>query len=282
MQRWAATRRAAFALLLAALAFAAYIHGHLQRACDSVATALTAVAFLYFARLRDDATRALAVCFAIAWAVAVAIRPMNLLLVGPLVAVALYRFPRVAAYSLLPAVLVGAPVVAYNLYFFGTVGGGYLTTPFTFGSDAGLLLSPGRGLFLYFPIAAVVLVLAFRRRVLADDVARAALAGAILAIVFFSSYEHWHGGIAVGPRYLTEAEALLLVLLGVVWQTLPEPRKAPLAVLCFGVLLPYCLFIQTVTTYSAAPAQWNYDRAHNGGLAALWDFRDNPVSRAFR
>jgi hypothetical protein len=64
------------------------------------------LAFLYFARLREDATRALAVCFALAWAVAVAIRPMNILLVGPLLTLALYRFPHVAPYTLLPAVQV--------------------------------------------------------------------------------------------------------------------------------------------------------------------------------
>jgi hypothetical protein len=242
--------------------------------------------FLSFARLRVRTTRLKAVCFALAWAVAVAIRPMNILLVVPLVALALYRLPRVAAYTLLPAIAVGLPVAAYNLHFFGTLLGGYITEPpfviSRLGSGAaGLLLSPGRGLFLYFPIAAVALVLAIGRRVLTHDIGRAALAGVILPIVLFASYEHWHGGLSVGPRYMTEAEALLLVLLGVAWQTLPQHRKAPLAILCFGILLPYCLFIQVVTTYSAAPSQWNFDRVPDS-VAALWDFRDNPISHAFR
>lgn len=245
------------------------------------------VSFLCFARLRVRATHAAAVCFALAWAIAVAIRPMNVVMVGPLVALALFRFPRVAVYALLPAVLVGLPVITYNQHFFGTLGGGYATQPLAFALTnlssglPSLLLSPGRGLFLYFPVAAVALVMAARRRVLHDDVGRAALAAVILIVLLFASYEHWHGGVSVGPRYLTEAEALLLVLFGVAWQTLPQQRKTPLAVLCFGVLLPYSVFIQVVGTYSAAPSQWNYERASEG-VAALWDFRDNPIAHAFR
>ena len=41
-----------------------------------------------------------AVCFALAWAIAVAIRPMNALVVAPLVTLALYRFPHLAAHAL--------------------------------------------------------------------------------------------------------------------------------------------------------------------------------------
>jgi hypothetical protein len=211
------------------------------------------LAFLCFVRLREHQTRAAAICFALAWAVAVAIRPMNVLLVGPLVAVALYRFPRLAAYTLLPAVLTGLPVVAYNLYFFGTLVGGYTQHSDSFfitriGSGvAGLLLSPGRGLFLYFPVAAVALVLAAGRRTwTTDDIARSVLVSVAGAVLLFGAYEHWDAGYSVGPRLMTEVQPLLLVVLGLAW----PPRARVLGAVCFGVLLPYCIFVQAVGAYS--------------------------------
>ena len=111
----------------------------------------------------------------------------------------------------------------------------------------------------------------------AGDVARAALVGVVAAVLCFATYQHWHGGFSVGPRYLAETEPLLLVVLGMAW-----PSKARvLAVVCFGVLLPYCAFVQAVAAYSAAPMQWNADRTPDG-IAALWDFYDNPIAHAFR
>jgi hypothetical protein len=240
------------------------------------------LAVFYFARFQVRATRDEAVCFAISWAVAVAIRPMNILVVGPMVVLAFYRFPRIRPHVLLPAVLVGLPVVAYNMYYFGTLGGGYATQPFGLahlGSGiAGLLVSPGRGLFFYIPVAAVAVVLALRRRVWAGrDIARAALVAVAALGLFYGSYEHWHGGHSIGPRYLTEIQPLLLVVLGLAW----PPRARILGAVCFGVLLPYCIFVQAVGAYSTGPARWNNDRVPDG-LAALWDFRDNPIAHAFR
>jgi hypothetical protein len=237
------------------------------------------LAFLCFTRLKTRATRAGAVCFALAWAVAVAIRPMNILIVGPLVALALRRFPH-KAFMLLPAGMVGSLVITYNLYYFGTLGGGYATQPFglaQLGSGvAGLLLSPGRGLFLYFPVAVVALLLAIQHRVWADnDVARAVLVSFVAAVLFYGSYEYWHGGASIGPRYMTEIQPLLLILLG-----LARPARAAGA-LCFGVLLPYCIFVQVVGAYATGPSRWNVDRVPDGA-AALWDFRDNPIAHAFR
>ena len=110
-----------------------------------------------------------------------------------------------------------------------------------------------------------------------DDIARAALVAVTTTVLFYGSYEHWHGGHSIGPRYLTEVQPLLLVLLGLAW----PPRARALGALCFVILLPYCVFVQAVGAYSTGPIRWNVDREPDG-LAALWDFRDNPVAHAFR
>jgi hypothetical protein len=206
---------------------------------------------------------------------------MNILAVGPLVVLALCRFPHTAA-LLLPACAVGLPVVAYNLYFFGTFSGGYGTQPFDISSlgygIAGLTVSPARGLFLYFPIAAVALALAIKRRVwAADDISRAALIAVVASVFFYGTYKHWHGGGWVGPRYLSEVQPLLLILLGLAW----PPKARVLSLACFGVLLPYCIFIQAVGTYTDGPLRWNHDHG-SGGWGVLWKFRDNPIAYAFR
>lgn len=242
-------------------------------------TLLILLAFLCFARLQHGATRPLAVGFALAWAVAVAIRPMNILLVAPLVVLALYRFPRKAA-LLLPAMFVGAPVLLYNLYFFQAIRGGYVTQPPFVGAHPwdgvlGLLLSPGRGLFLYFPIAVVALAMACRRAT--GDIVSAALVSFGALVLFYGSYVYWHAGGSVGPRYLTEVQPLLLIVLGLLW----PPRARTLGTVCFGVLLPYCVFIQAVSAYTTGPSRWNVDRGRDGEVA-LWDFRDNPIVHTFR
>lgn len=62
------------------------------------------------------------------------------------------------------------------------------------------------------------------------------------------------------------------------WQPLSFAAQRRLGILCFGILLPYSIFIQAVGSYSAAPLLWNRDR--EGDYAhAVWDFRDNPIAR---
>jgi hypothetical protein len=146
----------------------------------------------------------------------------------------------------------------------------------------GTLLSPARGLFFYFPVAFVALMISARRPVLAsDDLAKASLAAFGGIVILISSYLHWDGGHSVGARYFTEVEPLLLVLFGLAWQALHYRARRRLAVLCFGLLLPYSIFVQSVGTYSTRPMAWNQEREKEGA-AVIWDFKDNPIAHAFR
>ena len=83
----------------------------------------------------------------------------------------------------------------------------------------GLLLSPGKGLFLYSPILilAIISFPAFLRRHRAE----ALLAGGILAVhaVLYASWFAWHGGHSWGPRFLVPALPFLVLTLvpGLVW-----------------------------------------------------------------
>jgi hypothetical protein len=185
-------------------------------------------------------------------------------------------------------VLIGTALLAYNVYFFDSVFGGYREygsaifdwslAGFRAGA-AGLLFSPGRGIFLYFPFAGVALLLILRQPSLLRQGLPAALAVSIVSsTALFSFSSDWQGGWSVGPRYLTEVQPLILILAGIAWQSLSFPAQRRLGTLCFGILLPYSIFIQAVGSYSAEPLYWNAD-AEKDWAHSLWDFRHNPIAR---
>ena len=112
-----------------------------------------------------------------------------------------------------PAIL-AALLLAYNLYYFGTLNGGYeghsATHAFTPGQMIpafyGLLLSPNRGLLIFSPVllagfAGLGVALTRRREpLLLEYVAVATL----LTIVFYSSNPLWHGSFSYSYRFLVD------------------------------------------------------------------------------
>jgi len=200
--------------------------------------------------------------------------------------IALVRFPRRAAFLLLPGAVLVAAQIAYSAWAFGNLMGDYARHPFVLDPAAvwqgltGLLLSPARGLFLYFPIALMAIILVgLRPSVLRRDLALASALATVGAIAFYACFEYWWAGWCVGPRYLTEAEPLLLLLFGMAIARFSGRAHTLLMVLAFAVLLPYSIAIQVIGTYSNGPLMWNADRKVP---EALWDFVDNPLARAFR
>ena len=76
----------------------------------------------------------------------------------------------------------------------------------------GLFLSPGKGLFLYAPLALVAVIavpLAFRRR---PGGTLLLLGVFIVTIPVYATFHDWSGGNAWGPRYLYSVLPLLLVI----------------------------------------------------------------------
>jgi hypothetical protein len=80
----------------------------------------------------------------------------------------------------------------------------------------GLLLSPGKSVFLYAPVAAVGVAAAlFARRERRAEVVLA-LAMAFANVLFFARFVHWHGDHSWGPRYLVLSLPFLLLPLAAV------------------------------------------------------------------
>jgi hypothetical protein len=158
---------------------------------------------------------------------------------------------------ILPASLIGALLVWYNLRTFGTVSGGYdalyqapahgyrhLTpkTVFTlpvYEGLAGLLVSPGKGLFFYSPVMAIALVLLpVAAQSKSHPLGRYLLGWVAVTLYFLAKNRLWWGGTSYGPRYLTELSLPLVLSLGIIW-----PRIASARLLCGAVIVLSCLGI---------------------------------------
>lgn len=231
-----------------------------------------------------ESRRALWLCGACA-ACALMIRPGEVVALFAIAAALLAARARLLDYLrflALPA-LGGLVALAYNLYFFRNPTGTY-----TFGMWAGsalkgavgLLVSPGRGLLIFMPVAAFALC-AFLPA--AADARRKhaplLLASTTLLVLHFlvvSRVNLWWGGYCWGPRYLTEIMPLLVILMALGSAELERPwLKRSLAVVAV-----YCVLIQALGVYFYPNGHWDdtpvpVDQAGY----RVWDWRDNPIRR---
>jgi hypothetical protein len=197
------------------------------------------------------------------------------------------RQPRTILPLAAPAAALVGLVASYNLHFFGGWLGGYGSYVSSFSAGriadrlAGLLVSPGRGLLVYYPLTLVAFgLLAWRPRTLADPTAASAAAGVVATIALVASYETWWGGWSYGPRYLSEIEPLIALLVGFSWRDLGAGQRRALGIACFGLLLPWGILVQAVGVYSRAAIAWNGSpRDIDQAPERVWDLVDNPIAR---
>lgn len=197
--------------------------------------------------------------------------------------------------------IVFAPIAIYNYQTYGSLFGGYqsrlayatlighhqpLLSVWKSISEQGaiflaLLVSPGRGVLFYFPLGIVSifgLYIALKRRdawaSLYIWLAVGALVHVFLVWLSTRNYD-WVGGHSWGPRYLSEVEFVLVIML---LPALQEARTAitPSLVASLAVV---SIFIQVVGVY--AFSDWNSWPIEIRQLPSrVWWWRDNPVSRA--
>lgn len=99
----------------------------------------------------------------------------------------------------------------------------------------GFLLSPGKSVFLYAPVVAVGIAAAFfARRERRAEVALV-LGMAVVNLLFFARFVHWHGDHSWGPRYLVLSLPFLLLPVAAVTDTV-RWRRAVLVAGGLGVM----------------------------------------------
>lgn len=258
--------------------------------CLAIVSALWCLARASRRAAKGEPVARAVVAFSAACALAVAIRPNNALIVAPLTLVALRRHPRQWVALAVPALAGAAALLAWNGLVFGTVSGGYgVAAPMTFDFASalpGLLLSPGRGLFVYFPVTLVlVLLLALEPRAYANDLALALLAGIAATLLLTAAWPNWWGGYSYGPRLLSETQPLvvLLIALGIGATAAPARRRA--FTVAVWILLPLQAAIQAIGAYGP-PGRVPAALAWNASPVSIdvapqrnWDFADNPIAR---
>jgi hypothetical protein len=211
------------------------------------------------------------------WALALAARHADAVLLLPIAIGIAVRWPRRVPAFLLWAAPVGALLAAYHLFYFGSpllhgFSGGLLnrfSEPWGRG-QLGLLLSPAKGLFVFTPLV-LVAVVGLVRQARRDEPWTAATFGtaALAHVVFIGRWSEWHGGESFGPRMLTDVLPLLFVFLPAGFDALP--RMAP-------VLAAFSVGVQLLGAFAY---DYRWERLHQRppapDHAELWDASKSPI-----
>ncbi len=223
-------------------------------------------------------------------------RPPDLLLFAPVLLETFLRtradralLPRVGAALGLGLVVAAAPFLAYNLATYGLLGGGYQSLfqhrPGTHSQFvkapilpalAGLLFSPGKGLFFYSPFLLFLGGWWKRCRDESGDRRLSLLLGAgVVAQILLYSRTDWRGGYSYGPRYLVDLLPVLVFLLVPVVRALG--RKGLVA---FALCVSMGAGIQAVGAfcYPQGMSDLYVFRAGNeSATMEVWSLRLSPV-----
>ena len=219
---------------------------------------------------------------------AAACRPTNVLFLFALIAVVVvtHRSIRSGLMVGVPAAAVLGPVILYNQFIYGDIRGGYAVVHQSFRTFlpeglAGVLVSPSRGLLVYSPFLVAGFLGLYL--VLRDDRLRrsavysTAAIFAVSHILFFAWWKMWWGGWSYGPRLLTEAAAVLVVLCVPALDRL-QGRRWVAAV--FTMLLLYSGGVQALGALAYSDPGWNGTPVNvDRNPRRLWGLRDTQIRR---
>lgn len=149
------------------------------------------------------------------------------------------RLPHLLAFAAGLGVLVALSGWFNYLRFGNPLTSGYLAEESFSGNWAegilGLLIGPGRGLFLYAPVLVPALFGwrdLYRRH---SDVALVAAAVALAHVLIYGKWFMWHGGYCWGPRFLAPAMPFLALGLAPIWERGRRRRLAFLSLSALGL-----------------------------------------------
>jgi hypothetical protein len=142
---------------------------------------------------------------------------------------------------------------------------------------AGVLFSPGRGLFVFSPIflfAVPPLLVAIWPRARVRPVLRMLAAGALADLTLYSCWSVWWGGWSFGYRMLLEMLPALCVFLAVAWEGWID-RRAWRRLLFFAALL-FSFYVQVLGALEF-PSGWNARVRIDVHPERNWDWRDTEL-----
>jgi len=216
----------------------------------------------------------------------VTIRINNILFVAPLLGWVFLTERRSFFVLLVPVVLLIGLLFAYNHALFGRITGMYamaFNEPVLDGI-AGLLFSPGRGMAIYFPIglfAGPGLWLAFREANPHRSLYLAFLIFLLTNLVLVAKWDAWYGGWSYGPRLLAETQPILLLMAIPTCEVVFYNVGTMFWKVIFFLLLTWSVGVHGLGAYRQS--EWNATPQDvNSARWRLWDWVDNPISRALK
>jgi hypothetical protein len=223
------------------------------------------------------------ICAGFMASAAAVMRSTDALIGIPVVAWVLYARRHLTLRLVLAALAPVTALLLYNVGYFGSPLGpaGSTTAPtwafFTLSPSldglSGVLLSPGRGLFIYSPVlifSVVGLLWGVRRE---PTMCKPLALGVVLVLVVVGQWFRWWGGYGWGPRLLADVTPLLCFFLYPLTDALDRHRvvKAVFVLLAGLSIAAHGLgaFLYDGRWDAAA----DVDRNH----ASLWSWRDGPL-----
>lgn len=233
----------------------------------------------------------------LAAAILVWCRPLDLIFaVAILLRVAAER-PRALAWFLPAPIVLGSALVAYNVWFFGSIAGGHAQIealhPVLHGVEgawsghlldgmAGTLLSPNRGLLVFCPwiIVALATLPATFGRLRAWPPGVWLLGALGVDLLVLSKYAIWWGGHCFGPRYWTDAIPIFAVLLGLGLDWARARCHPLVAIAALTIVLSVAIQAIGAICY---PSSWNGSPADvDRRPGRTWDWSDGELHRCLR
>jgi hypothetical protein len=182
------------------------------------------------------------------------------------------------------------PWLAYNLHIYHALFPSYYSAARQLGTThfaealAGLLVSPGRGLFIYSPVYLLSMAgvwAKWKERTL--DKLDALLAATIVAHwIVLASFGDWWGGHSYGPRYFSDLTPFFVFLLFPAVQKLRSPlgKARGTWAAAFVVTIGISLFMHYQGAGNLGCWDWNREPVDvNSAPEHLWDWRDPPFLR---
>ena len=139
---------------------------------------------------------------------------------------------------------------------------------------AGLLVSPGRGLFVFSPVLVLVLpgmALAWGRG--APLLFRYLTVSVALFTLLYAKFIYWWAGWVYGPRYFADLGPFLCVLLCPVVWALGSRRSFPAV---FGFLAAASVALHALGAF-LWDARWDAEANLGRSLDAVWSWRHGPI-----
>jgi hypothetical protein len=132
------------------------------------------------------------------------------------------------------------------LYDYTSVASTFSTNPLI--GLFGLLFSPGRGLFIYSPVLVLSIPGFYYFFKSNKEEAILCILSFLVILLFYSTYTWWHGGLAYGPRFLTDVIPVFVLPIG---KTLEKFSSNKYFWIFFYIVLGFSVFTQIIGVFTS-------------------------------